>query len=193
VAAAHAAFQEPADEYLVTSHSMGSSIAAHVIGALMEREPSIFAGKTIIFATLGGAVLQCSLLKPAEVLRRRVGAIARCANVFWLDVQCLTDVINFYRVKVVTAAGFADLPQAHILFIRFKHMLSPDRYRRIKRDFLRMHRQYVLGPDRRASFDFTLMTAGPLPARDFAGFTPDYLPPLGPDGAVTRLPLPAPN
>ena len=184
VTAARAAFQEAADEYLVTSHSMGSSVAVHVIGALLEREPDILAGKTVVFATLGGAVLQCSVLKPAEVLRRRVGVIARCPDIFWLDVQCLTDVINFYRAKVVEAAGFAELPQARILFIRFKHMLTPERHNRIRRDFLRMHRQYVLGSDRRATYDFSLMTAGPFPASDFAGFSPDRLAPLGPDGAL---------
>ena len=184
VEAAHAALQEPADEYLITSHSMGSSVAVHVIGTIMERNPTILAGKTVIFASLGGAVLQCALLKPATVLRRRVGAIAGCADIYWLDVQCLTDAVNFFRAKVVAAVGFAGLRQADILFIRFKHMVSPERYRRIKRDFLRMHRQYVLGPDRRATFDFTLMTAGPLPAAGFAGFAPDRLPPLAADGSL---------
>ena len=67
-------------------------------------------------------------------------------------------------------------PQAAIVFIRFKTMLTDEHYRRIKRDFLRMHRQYVLGPDRRAAFNFTLMTAGPLPAADFAGFTQSKMP-----------------
>lgn len=184
VVAARAALAEPADEYLVTSHSMGSSFAVHVIGALLEQESEIFTGKRVVFASLGGAVLQCSLLKPATVLRRRVGIVANCPAIFWLDVQSLTDVIHFFRAKVVAAAGFADLPQASILFIRFKHMLTAEHYRRIKRDFLRMHRQYVLGPDLRAAYDFSLMTAGPFPAKDFAGFTPDRLAPLGPDGAI---------
>jgi hypothetical protein len=184
VAAARAALAEPADEYLITSHSMGSSMAAHVVGALLEQEPAVFAGKTVTFASLGGAVLQCALLKPATVLRRRAGAIAGCADVYWLDVQCLTDAINFYGVKVVQAVGFANLRQAGILRIRFKHMLTPERYRRLKTDFLRMHRQYVLGPDRRATYDFSLMTAGPFPSSDFAGFTADRLAPVGPDGSI---------
>jgi hypothetical protein len=50
-------------------------------------------------------------------------------------------------------------------------MLTKEHYRKIRRDFLRVHRQYVLGPDLRAAFDFTLMTAGPLPAAAFAHFT----------------------
>lgn len=185
VAAACLALQEEADEYLVTSHSMGSSVATHVLGSLLERQPDILAGKAVVFATLGGTVLQCALLRPATALRRRVGVVAGCSGLFWLDVQCLTDVISFYRAKVVEVVGFPDLPQARILFTRFKYMLNPDHYRRIKRDFLRMHRQYVLGPDRRANYDFSLLTAGPFPARDFVGFTPENPPPLSANGSVT--------
>lgn len=184
VGAAREALREPADEYLITSHSMGSCMATHVVGALLEKEPAIFEGKSVVFASLGGATLQPALLRPGTVLRRRIGVIASCADIFWLDVQCLTDAINFYGVKVVQVAGFAEKRQAAILRIRFKHMLTPERYRRLKTDFLRMHRQYVLGPDRRATYDFSLMTAGPFPARDFADFAPDRLAPIGADGSI---------
>jgi len=57
-------------------------------------------------------------------------------------------------------------------------MLTAKHYAKIKRDFLRVHRQYVLGPDVRAFFDFTLMTSGPLPASRFAEFSPKNLPEL---------------
>ncbi|KQV22715.1 hypothetical protein ASC97_27165 [Rhizobium sp. Root1203] len=41
-----------------------------------------------------------------------------------------------------------------------------------------MHRQYVLGSDLPSAFDFTLMTAGPLPASSFARFLQDNMPAL---------------
>lgn len=163
-ASARAAFDEAADEYVVSSHSMGSSIAAHVIGMLIERDAELFAGKRVVFATLGGAILQCALLRCAEVLRARIGLVARAKEVLWFEVQCLTDAINFYKCPVVALAGHPDAPQPRIVFIRLRHMLSPERYRKIRRDFLRVHRQYVLDADRRVPFDFTLMTAGPRPA-----------------------------
>ncbi|PZM13238.1 hypothetical protein [Rhizobium tubonense] len=177
-ASARKAFDEPADEYVVSSHSMGSSAAAHVIGLLLEREPDLFAGKRVVFSTLGSAILQCALLHSASVLRSRVGVIARCKQIFWTDVHCLTDAIHFYKAQVAALCGESEAPQATIVFIRFKTMLTEEHYRRIKMDFLRVHRQYVLGPDRRAAFDFTLMTAGPLPASDFAGFTQSKMPAL---------------
>ena len=172
------ALQEPADEYLVSSHSMGSSVAAHVVGALLEREPALFAGKRIVFATLGSAILQCALFRSATVLRARVGLIAKCRDIAWIDVHCLTDAIHFYKAKVVALCGHVQARQADIILIRFKTMLSDIHYKKIKGDFLRVHRQYVLGPDLKSSFDFTLMTAGPLPATSFTEFTTKNLPVL---------------
>lgn len=174
--AVRTAINEDADEYLISSHSMGSSVATHVIGMLLEEEPGAFEGKRVVFTTLGGAVLQCALLKPAVTMRAHVGRIARAKEVFWLEVHCLTDVIHFYKSRVVALAGHADAPQAHVTAIRMRHMLTPQHYRKIRRDFLRVHRQYVLGSDLRSAFDFTLMTAGPLPASSFAGFSRDNMP-----------------
>ncbi|ANM10787.1 MULTISPECIES: hypothetical protein [unclassified Rhizobium] len=162
------ALTEEADEYVISSHSMGSNVAAHVIGILLEREPEIFKGKRVVFATLGSAILQCALLSSARMLRARVGLIACCPDISWLDVQCLTDSINFYKVPVVAVSGHADAPPAKMILIRVKQMLTRERYRRIRKDQLRVHRQYVLGPDLQAPFDFTLMTSGPTPASVFA-------------------------
>lgn len=173
------ALDEPSiDEVVISSHSMGSSVAAHVVGLLLEREPELLRGKRVVFATLGSAILQCALMRPATVLRSRVGLLARCKDIFWLDVHCLTDAIHFYKTKVAAVCGHPDAEQASILFVRFKQMLSAKHYAKIKRDFLRVHRQYVLGPDVRAFFDFTLMTSGPLPAARFAEFSPKNLPEL---------------
>lgn len=161
---AREALKEVADEYVISSHSMGSAIAAYVTGTLLSEDPDLFKGKRVVFVTLGGAILQCALMKSATTLRTCVGRIARAEDVFWLEIQCLTDSIHFYKSRVVSLAGHPDAKQASIAFIRIKRLVSTDRYRRIKRDFLRVHRQYVLGSDRRSNFDFTVMTAGPLPA-----------------------------
>ncbi|MBX5172886.1 hypothetical protein HJB84_23965 [Rhizobium sp. NZLR1b] len=167
-AAVRKALAQEADEYVISSHSMGSNVAAHVIGILLEREPEIFKGKRVVFATLGSAILQCALLSSATQLRARVGLIARCEDISWLDVQCLTDSINFYKVPVVSVCGHPDANEAKIILIRVKQMLTRKHYRKIRKDQLRVHRQYVLGPDLKAPFDFTLMTSGPMPASVFA-------------------------
>lgn len=165
------ALDEPADEYVISSHSMGSTLAAHVFGMVLETNPAALAGKKVVFLTLGGAILQCALLRPAAKLRERVGAIASMPEVSFIEVHCLTDVIHFYKCAVVSLCGHPDAPQAERMYIRVKKLLEPERYKRIKRDFLRVHRQYVLHGDRRGAFDFSLLAVSPFPAHrtdDFA-------------------------
>lgn len=165
--AASDALKTQTDEILVTSHSMGANFAISVIARLIEKAPDLLSGRRLVFVTLGGAALQCSLLSSATVLRRRIGALARHPDVDWFDIQCLTDPIHLYKCHTVALSGHADAPQPKLVFVRFKHAMSAERYRKNSRDFLRMHRQYVLGPDQPSGFDFTLMTAGPLPAKSF--------------------------
>lgn len=162
------ALEQPSEEVLVVSHSMGASLALAVIGRVLELKPEALNGRNLSFATLGGAALQCALLSSADRLRESVGKIARHPEVTWFDIQCLTDPIHLYRCNTVALTGHKDAPQPKIVPIRFKHSLSPERYKKNKRNFLRMHRQYVLGPDRKSGYDFTLLTAGPLPAATFA-------------------------
>ncbi|WP_454700931.1 hypothetical protein [Agrobacterium burrii] len=162
------ALEQPSEEVLVVSHSMGASLALAVIGRVLELNPEALNGRNLSFATLGGAALQCALLSSADRLRQSVGTIARHPEVTWFDIQCLTDPIHLYRCNTVALTGHKDAPQPKIVPIRFKHSLSPERYKKNKRNFLRMHRQYVLGPDRKSGYDFTLLTAGPLPAATFA-------------------------
>lgn len=164
---AASALKGPADEILVTSHSMGANFAISVVARLLEKSPGALQGRRLVFVTLGGAALQCSLLSSASVLRQRIGALARHPSVDWFDIQCLTDPIHLYKCHTVALSGHSNAPQPKLVFIRFKHALSAERYQKNRRDFLRMHRQYVLGPDQPSGFDFTLMTAGPLPARSF--------------------------
>ena len=174
------ALRQPSDEILVTSHSMGANFAISVIARLLETAPDVLKGRRIVFVTLGGAALQCSLLSGATLLRRRIGDLARQPDVDWFDIQCLTDPIHLYKCNTVALSGHADAPQPKLVFIRFKHAMSSDRYEKNRRDFLRMHRQYVLGPDQPSGFDFTLMTAGPLPAKRFEALQSTRAPVIDP-------------
>ena len=175
---------EPVDEIVVTGHSMGASLAADVLGRLLQDDPTVFHGKSVVFVTLGGALLQCALLKSAKHLREKVALIAGCPDIKWMEVQCLTDIVHFYKTKTAEACGYPDLPQAKLLLIRFKKMLTRDHYKKIKKDTLRVHRQYVLGSDVRSQFDFGLMTAGPIPAFAYADFAETADLPLAEDGSL---------
>lgn len=163
-----AGLEEQSDEVLFVSHSMGASLALAVVGRVLELKPDALDGRNTSFVTLGGATLQCAFLASATKLRESIGTIARHEAVNWFDIQCLTDPIHLYKCHTARLSGHGDAEQPKIVTIRFKHSLSPERYKKNKRNFLRMHRQYVLGSDRKSGFDFTLLTAGPWPAASFA-------------------------
>ncbi|MGL4490326.1 MAG: hypothetical protein ACRCU5_12880 [Rhizobiaceae bacterium] len=184
VTGARAALREPADEYLIVSHSIGGNAAVHVLGQLIDEEPELLRGKNIVFASLGSGILQSALLAPARVLRHRVGLIAAHKGIFWFDVQCLTDVSHFYKTAVAELCGHDAVRQPTVMTIRIKTMLSTERYARIKRDLLRVHRQYVLGNDVKANYDFALMCAGPLNGAQFASLGIEDLPPIKQDGSL---------
>lgn len=180
-----AALGEPADEYVIASHSMGGNFATHALGALLEREPQLLAGRRVVFATFGGATLQCALLRPAARMRERAGGILRAPQILWYEVQTLTDPVHFYKTPVASALGHGDAPAPTLLAYRVKLVLTGDHYRRIKTDILRVHRQYVLGADLRGPYDFGLLVAGPLPAASFVRYSHRNLPPLEADGSIT--------
>ncbi len=151
------------DEILITTHSMGGSTGVHIIGALLDKYPDLFEGKTVVFSQLGGCLLQSALPRPAKTLRHRLGLIARNPSVEWLEVQCITDVVSFYKTNPVEIFGF-DTPDKpiHKSFLRFKHQLKKSNYKRIKKDLLRMHRQYVLSSEKIYKFDFIPFVTGPF-------------------------------
>ena len=171
------ALETPSDEVLFVSHSMGASLALAVAGRVLELKPRAFDGRAVSFVTLGGAALQCAFISKAVRLRQSIGTLARDTRIVWFDVQCLSDPIHLYKCNTAHLTGHADAAQPRIVRIKFKHSLSDERYRKNKFNFLRMHRQYVLGSDRKSGFDFTLLTAGPLPAASFVGLKSDE-PPL---------------
>ena len=183
-AALEEALGTPADEYLITGHSLGGTFAILALGAILQQNPALLDGKFVSLATLAGPGLQSSLMKGADVLRSRIKALLTSPAVFWVDFQCFTDMVNFYGGRVAFDNGFTDLAEPAIKLIRVKSMLTPEHYRRIRWDGLRVHRQFVLGSDRPSHYDFTLLTTGPFSARDFVSYGPGVLPPLSEDGTV---------
>ena len=69
--------------------------------------------------------------------------------------------MNFYRTDLIAVLGLAAKRQPVLQFVRFRAMLTPETYRRIKFNWLRVHRQYVLAAERRTNYSFHMMLAGP--------------------------------
>ena len=82
----------------------------------------------------------------------------------WLDVQSLTDILNFYGSEPAQAAHRPrPVPMQNTTKVRFRNQLGEATYRAIKRDFFRVHRQFVFGVERRSHYSYHAILLGPEP------------------------------
>jgi hypothetical protein len=145
-------------EILIAAHSLGAYFAVRALGgALAEPRPGPAPGMLLA----GSSLLKIALHPGAIGLRKAAAAIAR-SDAQWLDVQSLTDVLNFYHSDPAAVLGLDAKRPPVLQFVRFRAMLTPQTYRRIKRNWLRVHRQFVLAAERRTNYSFHMMLAGPF-------------------------------
>jgi hypothetical protein len=62
--------------------------------------------------------------------------------------------------------------------VRLSRMLDHDIYQRIRLNFFRLHCQFVSGNDKRTSYDYFMLTCGPVSAKSQT---------LAPDGAMSMI------
>ena len=74
--------------------------------------------------------------------------------------------------------GLSTENEATVRVVRLSLMLDHEIYRRIRFHFFRLHCQFVSGNDRRASYDYFMLTCGPVSAKSQT---------LAPDGALSMI------
>jgi hypothetical protein len=83
-------------------------------------------------------------------------------------VQALTDPINFYGSDPRKALGIVEGKGPRILHVRFRNQLTDSTYREIKRNFFRVHRQFVYASEIRTRYSFHAILCGPQRFADVA-------------------------
>jgi hypothetical protein len=104
--------------------------------------------------------------------------VAKSRAIFWGDYQALIDPLNFYKSRPMAEMGLSTENEATVRVVKLSRMLDHDRYRRIRLNFFRVHSQFVSGNDRRTSYDYFMLTCGPISAKSQT---------LAPDGAVSMI------
>lgn len=95
--------------------------------------------------------------------------------------------MNFYKTDPIAEMKLTATTHPLIRTVRIKHMLDPAIYKRIRRNFFRVHCQFVSGNDRRAPYDFFMVMCGPLTAEQQARAADGAISVIGPDGALLAL------
>jgi hypothetical protein len=183
VAAARA---DAVDEIVLLGHSGGGALAPAIMARALELDPELGRrGPSVVLLTLGSIMPGVALYTKAKRIRDFIGRIAREPSVRWIDCQSRKDPMNVWDFDPVEGVGVHVGQQRHnpiVWAVRFRDMVSPEYYRRIRANFFRLHYQFIMAGDRRAPYDYFMLVCGPLPIADWATRRAEVLADFSPVG-----------
>jgi hypothetical protein len=161
-----------ADEIIVVGHSGGGALAPAVVVRALELDPDVGrGGRPLVLLTLGSIAPGAALQPKAARLRAIAARLAAEPSVLWIDCQSRADVMNFWDFDPVEGIGArADGARCNpwIWMLRFRDMLSPQFFRRLRFHFFRLHYQFIMANDRRARYDYFMLLTGPIAVATWA-------------------------
>lgn len=156
--------EAPSDtEVIIAAHSLGAICALPIIDEAVKRNKSRRYG----LLTVGSSLLKVALHPAASRLRDCVANVAQ-SNTTWIDAQSLTDPMNFYKSDPIRDLDIAKGKSPVLMQVRFRHQLCDETYKAIRRDFFRVHRQFVFGVDKRTHYSWHAILCGPQRFADIA-------------------------
>ncbi|MEE7458226.1 hypothetical protein MPAR168_17710 [Methylorubrum populi] len=169
--AARAAAGEAPDEIMIVGHSSGGLTAAEVAARLLARDSGLGAsGASLSLVTLGSGLPLVALQPKADRLRAEITGLVTDRRIVWCDFQAPQDWMNFPGFNPLRHLdlGLCGRPVANPLVrsARFRDVLSPETYRRVRFRPFRMHFQFLLANERHGDYDFFAMTLGPQRLRE---------------------------
>ena len=161
-----------ADELVVVGHSAGGVIASAVMARALEIDPDLGRrGPRLVLLTLGSVMPAVALHPAARRMREIVKRLAVESTLAWIDCQSRKDVMAFLNFDPVDGVGVhvgAQRCNPLTWRVRFKDMLSPTDYRRLRWKFFRVHFQYIMASDRPSPYDYILLIGGPVAIAEWA-------------------------
>jgi pimeloyl-ACP methyl ester carboxylesterase len=160
------------DELLIVGHSAGGGIAPAAVVRALELDPRLGQhGPRIVLLTLGSLLSAFALHPTAERLRETIRRLAVERSIVWIDCQAPGDILSFWDFDPVEGAGVrvgAARCNPLIWTVRLRGMLTKTVYQRLRRNYVRMHYQFIMANEKRARYDYFMLVCGPEAAVDLA-------------------------
>ncbi|MET0868721.1 MAG: hypothetical protein ABWY35_11505 [Pseudorhodoplanes sp.] len=151
------------DEVLFAAHSLGCAIKIAVIDRALQLVPEFGRnGETLSVLSTGSSLLKIAFHPKGGWLREAVRRVSATRSVFWIDYQTMADPISFYNVDTLKALGLPETGSPIVRRVHIRDMLEAKTYRRFKANFFRLHRQLVMGNEKRYFYDYYMICCGPL-------------------------------
>ncbi|OYY73972.1 MAG: hypothetical protein B7Y40_06865 [Gammaproteobacteria bacterium 28-57-27] len=151
------------DEVLIVGHSVGAILAMSVTARVLKAGSAENRTENrLSLLTMGECIPLVSFLPGATDYRNDLERVGNSHERYWADFTAAMDGACFPLVNPVTASGLtqAEGTAPHILSTRFHTLFTPEHYRRIRRNWYRMHFQYIMSTDQQGLFDYFAITAG---------------------------------
>ncbi len=162
---------QPTDEVMIVGHSSGGLTAAEVAARVLARDASIgTVGASLSLATLGSGLPLVAMQPAAARLRGEIVRLVTERRIVWCDFHAPQDWMNFPGFNPLhdLKLRLCSQPVANPLVrsARFRDLLCPETYRRVRFRPFRMHFQFLLANERPGAYDFFAMTLGPRRLRE---------------------------
>ena len=165
---AEALTSDDTDEVLVVGHSSGAHLGVSILADLIRAGRVPADGPALGFLTLGQVVPMVSFLPEAHRLRADLQYLSTRDELAWVDVTAPGDGCAFALCDPVAVSGVAPSDQKWPLVFSaaFTQTLSPERWEELRRQYFRLHFQYLCAFDRPKDYDYFQITAGPMTLAD---------------------------
>jgi hypothetical protein len=151
------------DEFIFMAHSLGCALKLDVADRALRIEAAgPPANPAFNMLSAGSSLLKIALHPAGLWLKDAVARVSQHKAVFWVDFESMVDIISFYKAHPTRALNLPDTGQPMIKRVHVRDMLQRDTYKRFRGNFFRLHRQLVMGNDKRYFYDYFMICCGPF-------------------------------
>ena len=156
-----------AEEIVLVGHSSGSFLGVEILARALKLDPALGRhGPRIVLFTIGGNFPIVGFHAASQDFRDHMRQLAVEPSIDWIDCQARKDVMNFFQFDPLAAHGI-DVGAARrnptIVPVRFREVILPEHYNAFRRQFFRVHFQFVMANEVPHAYDFFMIVCGPVP------------------------------
>lgn len=159
-----------AEEVLIVGHSTGTTVAVDVAARALALDPSLGErGPAVAVLTIGSCLPVVGFVRTADKLRGHVARLATDPSILWVEYQAPQDVLCAFGFDPVRDLGLRLEGARHNPTIRsakFKEIILPATYRKIRWNFFRMHFQFLMANEVLGEYDYPMIVCGPVSLAD---------------------------
>jgi hypothetical protein len=176
------------EEVVLCGVSLGAVMMVEALARALRLDPELGRGQsTLAFLTIGSSILKIGLHPSATGLRAAVAKVSGEPSLSWFEYQSKVDPINFFGTNPVEQMGLPPTGKPIVRTIRIRETMTPEEYRHLRLNFLRLHRQFAMPNSRRYFYDFYLICFGPIWLRRRVALDRRATDEIGDDGSYQPL------